>query len=315
MSQPNPPSPKHALLMRSDQQTLWQIVWQLLFVAAIIAGGILLWNSMVRNMRQSGLAMSFDFLQDPASFDLPETPIPYSPTDSYAKALGIGLLNTLKVVATSLVGASAVGLTVGIARLSPNWLLRSLAQVYVEILRNTPLLLQLFFWYGVIFLSVGSGSSPNDWLNITKEGITLVPLKMTFTSEFCALVMGLTLFSSAFIAEIVRGGILAVSKGQWEAAQALGLSRAQVMRLVVLPQSLRTMIPPLTSQYVNIAKNSSLAVAVGYRDVYAIASTTINQTGRPINVILLLMAVYLTLSLSIAFVMNWINRRVQIVER
>lgn len=293
----------------------WRTIAQIIFLAMVITCSILAWNTLARNMRSSGLAISFDFLADPASFDIADTPFPYKASDSYTKALQVGLLNSLKVIAVSILSATAIGITVGVARLSNNWLVKHLSQVYVEILRNTPLLLQLFFWYSAIFLSLPATGDRLGFAILAKDGITFPALKMTLSSEFCALVMGLTMFASAFIAEIVRGGILAVPKGQTEAAKALGLSNFQTLQKIVLPQALRVIIPSLTSQYVNIAKNSSLAIAIGYTDIYRIASTTINQTGRPVNVILIIMAVYLTISLSISLGMNLLNRQFQIVER
>jgi len=295
----------------------WRTFAQLIFLAIAITCSILAWNTLARNMRSSGLAISFDFLNDPASFDIADTPFPYKASDSYTKALQVGLINSLKAIAVSIVSATVVGVTVGISRLSSNWLVKQLALVYVEVLRNTPLLLQLFFWYSAIFLTLpaASASISLGFATLAKDGITIAALKMTLSSEFCALVLGLTMFSSAFIAEIVRGGILSVPKGQSEAARALGLSNWQTMRKIVLPQALRVIIPSLTSQYVNIAKNSSLAIAIGYTDVYRIASTTINQTGRPVNVILIIMAVYLAMSLTISASMNLLNRQFQIVER
>lgn len=268
-------------------------------------------------MRNSGLAISFDFLSDPASFDIADSPFPYKASDSYMLALQVGLINSLKAIAVSIIAATIFGVTVGISRLSNNWLLKQIARVYVETFRNTPLLLQLFFWYSAIFLTLPSTSDRISlgFATLAKDGLTIAALKMTISSEFCALVLGLTMFSSAFIAEIVRGGILSVPKGQSEAAKALGLSDFQTMQKIVLPQALRVIIPSLTSQYVNIAKNSSLAIAIGYTDIYRIASTTINQTGRPVNVILIIMGVYLAISLTISASMNLLNRQFQIVER
>ena len=295
----------------------WRTIAQLVFLAIAITCSILAWNTLARNMRSSGLAISFDFLADPASFDIADAPFPYKASDSYTKALQVGLINSLKAIAVSIIAATVIGVTVGISRLSHNWLVKRLAQIYVEILRNTPLLLQLFFWYSAIFLSLPTTSDRISlgFATLAKDGITFPALKMTLSSEFCALVLGLTMFSSAFIAEIVRGGILSVPKGQTEAAKALGLSNFQTMRKIVLPQALRVIIPSLTSQYVNIAKNSSLAIAIGYTDIYRIASTTINQTGRPVNVILIIMAFYLAISLAISLSMNLLNRQFQIVER
>jgi general L-amino acid transport system permease protein len=295
----------------------WRTIAQLVFLAIVITCSILSWNTLARNMRSSGLAISFDFLNDPASFDIAETPFPYKASDSYTRALQVGLINSLKAIAISIISATVVGVTVGISRLSNNWLLKQIARIYVEILRNTPLLLQLFFWYSAIFLSL---PSTNDRISLgiatlAKDGLTIPALRMTISSEFCSLVLGLTMFSSAFIAEIVRGGILSVPKGQSEAAKSLGLNNFQTMRKILLPQALRVIIPSLTSQYVNIAKNSSLAIAIGYTDIYRIASTTINQTGRPVNVILIIMATYLAISLTISASMNLLNRQFQIVER
>ncbi len=295
----------------------WRMIAQLLFLAMVITCSILAWNTLARNMRNSGLAISFDFLSDPASFDIADTPFPYKASDSYTRALQVGLINSFKAIAVSIIAATVVGVTVGISRLSSNWLLKQLARIYVETLRNTPLLLQLFFWYSAIFLTLPSASDRISlgFATLAKDGITIAALKMTLSSEFCALVIGLTMFSSAFIAEIVRGGILSVPKGQAEAAKALGLDNFQTMQKIVLPQALRVIIPSLTSQYVNIAKNSSLAIAIGYTDIYRIASTTINQTGRPVNVILLVMGTYLAISLTISASMNLLNRQFQIVER
>ena len=295
----------------------WRTLAQLIFLAIVITCSILAWNTLARNMRNSGLAISFDFLSDPASFDIADTPFPYKASDSYTSALLIGLVNSLKAIAISIISATVVGVTVGISRLSNNWLLKQIARTYVEILRNTPLLLQLFFWYSAIFLTLPSASDRISlgFATLAKDGITIAVLKMTLSSEFCALVLGLTMFSSAFIAEIVRGGILSVAKGQTEAAKALGMNDFQTMQKIVLPQALRVIIPSLTSQYVNIAKNSSLAIAIGYTDIYRIASTTINQTGRPVNVILIIMGTYLTISLIISASMNLLNHQFQIVER
>jgi general L-amino acid transport system permease protein len=295
----------------------WRTIAQLVFLAIVITCSILAWNTLARNMRNSGLAISFDFLNDPASFDIADSPFPYKASDSYTTALQVGLLNSLKAIAISIISATVFGVTVGISRLSNNWLLKQIARVYVEILRNTPLLLQLFFWYSAIFLTLPSASDRISlgFATLAKDGITIAALKMTLSSEFCALVLGLTMFSSAFIAEIVRGGILSVPKGQTEAAKALGMNDFQTMRKIVLPQALRVIIPSLTSQYVNIAKNSSLAIAIGYTDIYRIASTTINQTGRPVNVVLIIMGTYLAISLTISASMNLLNRQFQIVER
>jgi len=222
--------------------------------------------------------------------------------------------------------ATALGALMGLARLSPNWLAAKLAHGYVEALRNVPLLVQLFFWYALvteylpgprealqplpgvflcnrgIFLPGPSGPPVLEGFNFA-GGIALTP-------EFAALLVGLSTYTAAFIAEIVRAGVLGVRRGQVEAAFALGLTRRAALRHVILPQALRLMVPPLTSQYLNLAKNSSLAVAIGYPDLVSIANTAINQTGQAIEGIAIIMAAYLTVSLAISAFMNWYNARV-----
>jgi general L-amino acid transport system permease protein len=375
----------------------WPWATQGLVVVLIGLAAIFFGSNLAANLQQKRLGFGFDFLQSQAGFNIGETLIEYSPTDTYLRALGVGLVNSLRIMALGLVFATLIGTGVGIARLSSNWLLRQLAAVYVEILRNTPLLLQLVFWYFAVFVSgppfeqrlslLGELSFSQQglllpsfavrlsfitwlvcfgiglilarwvwrfqhrrrieqgepiqpwfmalitllfWLSIawvlTKEtpfsfawpsvlNNQTIRSGMLLTPEYSALLLGLTLYTAAFIAEIVRGGIMAVPKGQWEASRSLGLDPNLTLRLVILPQALRTIVPPLTSQYLNLAKNSSLAVAIGYPDLYAVASTTFNQTGRAIEVILLLMATYLAISLLIALVMNLYNRRIQIIER
>jgi general L-amino acid transport system permease protein len=296
----------------------WRMAAQLLFLVLLAIVVAIAWRNLGGNLQRLGITLDFGFLNSQASFNIRETPIAFKSTDAYWQALVIGLLNSFKVMAIAIVSATVVGISIGVARLSNNWLLRQIGLVYVEVLRNTPLLLQLFFWYAAVFLSLPKPpGSIEVWgiASFNNEGITIPALQMILSSEFCALVIGLTLYSGAFIAEIVRGGILAIAKGQWEAAKALGLKPGKTLRLIIFPQAMRVIIPPLTSQYLNIAKNSSLAIAVGYEDIYAVSSTTFNQTGRPVQIVLLLMATYLTISLIISLVMNFINRRVQIRER
>jgi len=320
--------------------------------------------------------------------------VAFDPSHSYARAFFVGLLNTLFVSACAIVVATVLGLAIGIARLSPNWLLRKLATGYIETVRNVPLILQLLMWYGmltellpsvaeawslgpaylsqrgvtlpwpeahdawwaallgvavaglvsllwsrwvravqlrtgkrlpvawpslivfVLLPSIGWAAmgAPMDWSLPTLSGFDFEGGK-TVSPEFMALFAGLSIYTAAFIAEIVRGGIQAVPKGQTDAAEALSLSRAQRLRLVVLPQALRVIIPPLTSQYLNLTKNSSLAVAIGYPDLVSVSTTTLNQTGQAIEAIALMMAVYLAISLSISGLMNWYNFRVRLVER
>lgn len=294
----------------------WRITTQVIAVILAIAIAIILFINVSRNLQQLGIRFGFDFLQQEASFDIGETPIAYQPTDAYSSALWVGLLNTLRIAVAGIILTTIVGISAGIARLSDNWLVRNIALIYVEIFRNTPLLLQLLFWYSAVFLSfpkVDNKISLGGLIYLSQGGLEIVGLKLS--SEFAALLIGLTFFTGAFIAEIVRGGIQSVSKGQWEAAHSLGLKPGLIMRLVIFPQALRVIIPPLTSQYLNLTKNSSLAIAIGYPDVYFVASTTFNQTGKAVEVMLLIMLTYLTFSLTISLAMNLFNKTVQIKER
>jgi general L-amino acid transport system permease protein len=293
----------------------WQIAGQVIAVLLAIAVVTILWSNLNRNLRQLGIIFGFDFLQQQASFDIGDTPITYKPTDTYSRALWVGLVNSLRIAILGIVMTTIVGVSAGIGRLSGNWLLRK-TLVYVEIFRNTPLLLQLLFWYFAVFLGFPKAENKISlwgWIYLSQNG-TEFPW-FTLSPEFSALLLGLIFYTGAFIAEIVRGGIQAVPRGQWEAARSLGLKPGLVMRLVVFPQALRVIIPPLTSQYLNLTKNSSLAIAIGYPDIYFVASTTFNQTGRAVEVMLLIMLTYLTLSLTISLVMNLLNRTVQIQER
>jgi general L-amino acid transport system permease protein len=286
----------------------------LIFFIAILV--VVLIGNFRQNLEQLELQFGFDFLQDQASFDIGEKTINYKPTDPYTWALFVGLINSLKVAIVGLVLATIVGITAGIGRLSDNWLVRNITLVYVEIFRNTPLLLQLLFWYFAVFLAFPKAENKISLLgliNLSQKGIEI--LGLSFSPEFSALLLGLIFYTGSFIAEIVRGGIQSVSKGQWEAARSLGLKPGLVMRLVILPQALRVIIPPLTSQYLNLTKNSSLAIAIGYPDLYFVASTTFNQTGRAVEVMILLTLTYLIISLTISLLMNLFNRQVQLKER
>ncbi len=374
----------------------WRAVfWQVLVVGLVVGGVWWLVANTLHNLEVRRIAAGFGFLEREAGFGIGEAPIPYAPTDTYARALFVGILNTLKVAAIGIVLATILGTLVGVARLSRNWLLARLAGAYVEVMRNVPLLVQLFFWYALlqglpaprraegwfgdtmfltnrgVFLPAPVWQPAFAWalaafaaglvaalvwrarakarqaatgerpaLLRTTLGLLLIPPLAVLalagtavqvdvpalqgfnirggwavTPEFTALLVGLTLYTAAFIGEIVRAGILAVSKGQWEAAEALGLDRGATLRLIVLPQALRVIIPPTTSQYLALTKNSSLAVAIGYPDLVSVANTTINQTGQAIEGVAIIMAAYLTVSLSISAVMNWYNRRIALVER
>jgi general L-amino acid transport system permease protein len=238
----------------------------------------------------------------------------------------VGLLNTFRVAAIGIVAATLLGLLVGLGSLASNPLLRGVARAYVEFFRNTPLLVQLFFWYALITEVLPGPRDAWQVLNVffSNRGIFFplpgsVPVLEGFnftgggqlSPEFAALLAGLVAYTAAFIAEIVRAGILAVPRGQVYAAEALGLRRGEVLRRVVLPQALRVIVPPLTSQYLNLVKNSSLAVAIGYPDFVSVVNTTLNQTGQAIEGIALIMGAYLTVSLAISAFMNWYNARLR----
>jgi len=292
-------------------------------------------GNLIRNLTAAGLLLSWRWLQQPAGFDISESVIPFNAQLPYWRALAAGLVNTIRAVLVGLVGATLLGTLVGMASFSHNGLLRRLARVYVEVVRNIPLLLQLVFWYFVVFLSLPNGVAAIQlpgvvlaksglyiaglgeglrWMGpALVNGVWQAPVRLSV--EFGALLTGLIVYSGAFIAEVVRGGIAAVPKGQWEAASSLGLGWFATLRRIVLPQSLRVIVPGLNTQYISLAKNSSLAVAVGYTDLYSVAETTLNQTGRAVEVNLVLLAAYLTLDLLISALMNGLNHLIQIRER
>ena len=370
-------------------------LFQLLLILGLLAVGSYLVHNAAENLRLRGIKSGFDFLAQPAGFDIGEAMIAYDSAHSYLEAVIVGLLNTLRVALIGIVCATLIGTAVGIGRLSRNALMRSLCRVYVEFFRNVPVLLQLLMWYLILtemlpapdapwnfgagfYLSKGGFSFPvpeweaghlamllglgagllaarfwRSWqirifectgreprILLPSLGLILglgllgwllggAPLGMrspepgafaiegggAVTPEFLAVLIGLTLYTAGFIAEVVRAGIQSVPRGQDEAAKSLGLSAAQEMRLVLLPQALRIIIPPLTSQYLNLTKNSSLAVAVGYPDVVSILNTSINQTGRAVECIAIIMIVYLCTSLLTSAFMNWYNARAAIRER
>jgi len=371
------------------------ILWQLVMVAGVILVGWYLVSNTMANLARQNIASGFGFLERDAGFAISESLIAYDASNTYSRAFVVGILNTFKVAVLGIVAATILGVVIGVARLSSNWLVAKLASMYVEVTRNIPLLLQLFIWYGFItvslphpreaanplpgiFFSNRGGKFPvpeahpawtavlvalalavvitwflarwakarqnrtGQQFPIWKAGGAIVvglpfaawllwgaPTAMnvpemtgfrftggiTVSPEFAALFLGLSIYTAGFIAEIVRSGILAVSYGQTEAAAALGLRSNLILRLIVLPQALRVIIPPTTSQYLNLTKNSSLAVAIGYPDLVSIGNTTLNQTGQAIEAISIFMAVYLTLSLSISVFMNWYNKKIALVER
>jgi general L-amino acid transport system permease protein len=316
------------------------LVYQALAVALI---GLLVWflaHNTATNMKVRGIQSGFDFLTQPAGFDIGESVVAFDSADAYWRAFLTGLLNTLRVALIGIVLATVLGTFLGIGRFSRNALVRGLCSGYVELFRNIPVLLQLLMWYllftevlpaadaawqiGPAFLSKGGLNFPIPVWATGSAGFHLeFPIKGEFaiemggalTPEFLAVLLGLSIYTAAFIAEVVRAGIQSVPRGQSEAAAALGLSRAHSMRLVTLPQALRVIIPPLTNQYLNLTKNSSLAVAIGYPDVVSIANTAINQTGRAVECISIVMAIYLCTSLATSLLMNWYNARSAIKER
>ena len=371
------------------------VAYQALVVAGVALAGWYFVGNTVANMAARHIASGFAFLHREAGFEILQSLVSYSPTDTYLRAIIVGVLNTLLVSVLGIVLSTILGVLVGIGRLSRNWLVAKVCAVYVESIRNVPLAVQLFFWYVLItenlpaprqalhplpgvFLSqrglvlpvlaptpihgwmlaalavaaaacvlvvrwarrrqaesgrpfpafwacvgliVGlplvvflAGGAPHavEWPQLRgfnfRGGVVLIP-------EFVALLLGLVVYTTVYNAEIVRSGILAVSQGQSEAAAALGLRRGLALRLVILPQALRVIIPPMISQFLNLTKNSSLAILIGYPDIVSVAETTLNQTGQAIEGIAIIMAVFLTVSLSISAFMNWYNKKIALVER
>jgi general L-amino acid transport system permease protein len=317
------------------------VALQALVLLGVLGGAALLVRQTQANLAQRGIASGFGFLGREASFDIGESPIRYAASDSYARALGVGLANTAKVAIVGLLGATVLGFAVGLARLSRNALVGRLASAWVEALRNVPLLLQLFFWYGAItellpgprqalspfpgtflcnrgfFFPIPSSGAGGAWMLARPElqGFNFTG-GASVSPELVALALGLITYTSAFIAEIVRAGVVAVPRGQGEAAAALGLGRLATLRLVMLPQAARLIVPPLTSQYLNLIKNSSLGVAVGYPELVSIANTTMNQTGQAVEGIAIVMATYLVISLALSALANgWERSRPWVVIR
>jgi len=290
--------------MKINQKVFLQFGICIIFFGLI---GILI-NNLVINLIRTGLGFNFNWLFKPASFALAEHPLPYTSSDSYAWALFIGWLNSLKVIVSSLILATFLGTLIGFARTAKNSLLGLISAGYITVIRQTPLLLQLMFWYFVGFLGLKDNMfiRIKNIFNISNQGIEFSGL--TFSSEFLALLLGLSIFTSAYIAEVIRGGILSVSRGQWEAFRSLGLSESKGLIRIIIPQALPAIIPGLTSQYLNLAKNSTLAIAVGYSDIYAINDTVINQTGRAIECFIILLVSFLLLNLLITNTMEAINR-------
>ncbi|MFZ2358587.1 MAG: ABC transporter permease subunit [Anaerolineae bacterium] len=381
---------------------LWRDVvvlkWVAQIISAILVLGFLAFfiSNVLQAAEARGLGLGLGFLRSAAGFPIAESAVPYDPSRTFGYALWVGFLNTLKVSIVGIVLATFLGLGAALARLSTNWLVSNIAALYINIIRNIPLLVQLFIWYfavfqklppvqqaltlpGPIYISQRGlymvGPQPTAtfavWLLFVAVGLVLgyllhryllryqvrtgrstypiligllalvgvplvgwflvgaAPIRLTtpelarfnfeggmrLTPEFAALLVGLVVYTGAFIAEVIRAGILAVQKGQVEAAKSLGLSAFQTLRLVVLPLAMRVIIPPLISQYLNLTKNSSLAIVIGYADLFFVGRTIINQAGQAVPVFVLIMAIYLALSLLTSAVLNVYNRRVQLVER
>ena len=304
---------------RSQRVRAWCYQAVLIGILIVLVGWLL--HNTLGNMRMRGIQSGFDFLLDPAGFDIGESMFTFTSTQTYGAAFLVGLFNTLRVSCIAIVICTLWGTVLGIGRLSGNALAQGLCYFYTELFRNIPLLLQLVMWYVVLVELMPDTETPlhfRDWVLLSKEGLALPWLMsegLTLTPEFLALTWGLTLYTSAFVAEVIRSGIQSVPLGQVEAALSIGLSPWQRLWLVVLPQALRLIVPPLTNQYLNAIKNSSLAVAIGYPDLVSISNTTLNQTGRAVECIAIVMAVYLTLSLLTASGMNYFNRRAALKER
>ncbi|EHH2450734.1 amino acid ABC transporter permease [Vibrio vulnificus] len=376
--------------------TFRSVVFQVIAILALVFFFYTIVNNALTNLNARGIATGFDFLSQEAGFGIGLTLIEYDETFSYGRTFVIGLLNTALVSFLGIILATVLGFVIGIARLSSNWLVSRFAAIYIEIFRNIPLLLQIFFWYfavlqalpsprqsislgeaiflnvrglffpkpvfeagsAFIFAALFAGIIATIFIGVwarNKQKLTGqqtpmgrialalivgLPALVYFVSgmpvsaeypalkgfnyqggisiipELAALLVALSIYTAAFIAEIVRSGINAVSHGQTEAAMSLGLPRTRTLKLIILPQALRIIIPPLTSQYLNLTKNSSLAMAIGYPDLVSVfAGTTLNQTGQAIEIIAMTMGVYLTLSLVTSALMNIYNKKVALVER
>lgn len=389
IGQPEAPKPP---LWRDER--FWKIAFQVITLVLVLGLFTFLVSNLNRNMLAQGRVFGFAFLQNSASFSIGESVLAYTPQDPYWRALAAGLSNTLTLVVAGIFLTTIVGVAAGIASFSQNWLLHRLSRVYVGLVRNIPLLLQLFFWYfavysnlpnpanqidlaeviflnnrgvyipwpetaeralfGIAVLVIGAIAAVLTWrwrlrvrvetatggkpqlialgvLALVVFGIVVfglgwqVPTSrgeaggviggLRLSREYVAALSALVFYTGAFIAEIVRAGIQSVSKGQWEAARSLGVPSGLVMQLVVFPQAMRVIIPPLNSEYMNLSKNTSLAFAIAFPEIYSVANTTFNQTGRPVEVFLVIMSSYLLICLIITLIMNQLNRAVQFKER
>ena len=261
-------------------------------------------NNLVVNLIRTGIGFNFNWLMRPAGFAISEHSLPYSTSDNYAWALFIAWINSLKVIINSLILSTLLGVSIGIARISNNNFLKKSSALYIALIRQTPLLLQLLFWYFVGFLQLKNISFLN-MISISNKEINLLGINLS--PEFASLLIGLTVFTSAYIAEVVRGGLNSVPKGQWEAFKCLGINESIGLRKIIIPQAMPAILPGLTSQYLNLAKNSTLAIAIGYADIYAVGDTIINQTGRAIEGFIILLCSFLFINLIISNCMELIN--------
>lgn len=311
---------------------------QVLFVVAIAVAVLAANAALQASFRRQNIRLDWGFFRQPAGFqltaltwtiDLETLSLKqYDPGDSAGEAMIAGLFNTVKVAVLGIALATLLGVFVGVSRLSRNWLVNRLALGYVELLRNTPLLVQLFFWYFAVILQLPNGSPEQPPLRLFGDAIVLTNSGLAFggtvverfgrlmvdggfqlTPEFAALVIGLAVYTSTFIAEIIRGGILAVSRGQMEAARSLGLSYGKGLRYIVLPQALRIVIPPLGNQFLNLTKNSSLALGIGFAEFLTAANTVSSQTFRSLEAFTVVTLGYLVLSLLISGVLNLVRAR------
>ena len=387
-------APKQKLSFSDPKVRAW--LFQIITIVAVVSLGWYLFHNTQTNMQHRGITSGFDFLERSAGFGIAQHLIDYTESDSYARVFVIGLLNTLLVSAIGVVLATLLGFIIGVARLSPNWMINKMATVYVEVFRNIPPLLQILFWYFAVFLTMPLPRNSHNfgdtffmsarglnmpaalasegfwpfvasivvaivaivlmtrWANKRFEAtgvpfhkfwvglalLIVIPALCTLVfgaplhwemprlagfnfvggwvliPELLALTLALTVYTAAFIAEIVRSGIQSVSHGQTEAARSLGMRPGPTLRKVIIPQALRVIIPPLTSQYLNLAKNSSLAAGIGYPEMVSLfAGTVLNQTGQSIEVIAITMSVYLAISISISLLMNGYNKRIALIER
>jgi general L-amino acid transport system permease protein len=402
MEQDSAGAPARASLLNDPKAR--SVFYQLVLIVALVTFGYVIVSNTVANLERQNIASGWGFLENTAGFGIIQTLAPYAETSSYGQALLVGFLNTLLVAAVGVFVATIIGFVVGIARLSDNWVISRLAYCYVEMIRNVPLLLQIFFWYFAVLRAVPGkrekwsfffdsfhlniagfrgpkpiwepGSAwigyafiiaviacfmiarwahkrqdetgkqfPVFWtaigliigLPVITYLVTGMPMHLehpvfvetgprirqgfelnvgfNLIPEFLALTVALSIYTASFIAEIVRAGIQAVSHGQTEASHALGLRQSPTLRLVIIPQAMRVIIPPLTSQYLNLTKNSSLAVAIAFPDLVSVGGTVLNQTGQAIEIIGIWMAIYLSLSLITSAFMNWYNQRMALVER